>query len=202
MADTGTAARSCELTSQPIVSLRNLEIGFRTDEGMIDAVRDVSLDIGRNKTVALVGESGSGKTVVSHAILGILPKSACLRGGQILFNDPSTVDQTIDLAPISQDDPRRRAIRGGRIAIIFQEPMSSLSPLHTIGDQISESFRLHIDSDRELGRRETIAHAREGRLPASRARVYDQPVRAFGRIAATGDDRDGSGLSSDAVDSR
>ena len=157
MADAGAAARSSDLMAQPIIAVRNLQIAFAADEGLVDAVRDVSFDIGRNRTLALVGESGSGKTVVSHAILGILPKAARVRGGQILFSDPVTAEQTIDLAAIPPDDPSRRAIRGGRISIIFQEPMSSLSPLHTIGDQISESFRLHIDNDREHARSETIA---------------------------------------------
>ena len=145
------------MTDTPIVALRDLEIGFHADEGWIDAVRGVSFSIGRNQTVALVGESGSGKTVVSHAILGILPKAARIRSGQILFDDPEEQGGPVDLAAIPPDDPRRRAVRGGRISIIFQEPMSSLSPLHTIGDQISEAFRLHIDRDETRARSETVA---------------------------------------------
>ncbi|MEZ5823486.1 MAG: ABC transporter ATP-binding protein [Geminicoccaceae bacterium] len=139
------------------MSVRDLEVAFTADEGLVPAVRGVSFDIGCNRTVALVGESGSGKTVISHAILGILPKNARILGGQILFDDPAVSGPAIDLAPIAPDHATRRAIRGGRISIIFQEPMSSLSPLHTIGDQIGEAFRLHIDPSPEKARAETVA---------------------------------------------
>ncbi|MCB9943737.1 MAG: ABC transporter ATP-binding protein [Geminicoccaceae bacterium] len=158
-------------TSPPILSLRDLEVDFAADEGTVAAVRGVSFDVGRNRTVALVGESGSGKTVISHAILGILPRNARIGNGQILFDDPATDRPAIDLAGIPDDDPRRRSIRGGRISIIFQEPMSSLSPLHTIGDQIGEAFRLHIDPSPEKARVETVAMLERVGFP--------DPQRAF-----------------------
>lgn len=132
---------------QPLISVRDLHISFSSDEGTVEAVRGVSFDIMPNRTTAVVGESGSGKTVLSHAILGILPKSARLTKGSILFADPEKPGPPDDLAAMDQDGEQRRRIRGGRIAIIFQEPMSSLSPLHTIGDQISEAYRLHVADD-------------------------------------------------------
>jgi len=119
-------------------------------------VRGVSFDIVANRTTAVVGESGSGKTVLSHAILGILPKSASITRGSILFADPQHAGPPLDLVPMKQESRVRRAIRGGRIAIIFQEPMSSLSPLHTIGDQISEAYRLHVENNSEAARAATI----------------------------------------------
>jgi len=133
---------------KPLLRIDDLAVSFAADEGRIEAVRGVSFDIPPCRTVALVGESGSGKTVISQAILGILPKNATIDGGHLFFRDPNRQDAEIDLAAFGQDHPTRRSIRGGRISIIFQEPMSSLSPLHTIGDQIGEAYRLHIEDDR------------------------------------------------------
>jgi len=141
---------------QPLVAVRDLHVSFASDEGTVEAVRGVSFNIRANRTTAVVGESGSGKTVLSHAILGILPKSARVTRGSILFADPEHPGPPLDLVAMDQDSRERRAIRGGRIAIIFQEPMSSLSPLHTIGDQISEAYRLHIENDKEAARAATI----------------------------------------------
>ena len=158
MAEPDSTLRDRKLSDRaPIVSLRDLEVSFMADEGLAPAVRGVSFDIECNRTLALVGESGSGKTVISHAILGILPKNARIVRGQILFDDPAVGTPAIDLASIQPEHKVRRAIRGGRISIIFQEPMSSLSPLHTIGDQIGEAFRLHVDPSPEKARMETVA---------------------------------------------
>ncbi|MBE9558946.1 MAG: ABC transporter ATP-binding protein [Proteobacteria bacterium] len=110
---------------------------------MIEAVRGVSFSVKPGSTVALVGESGSGKTVVSQAIMGILPKSARITGGSVLFNDPENEAGAVDIAALHPNSRAMRDIRGGRISIIFQEPMTSLSPLHTIGNQISEALALH-----------------------------------------------------------
>ena len=156
----------------PLLSIRNLAVSFAADEGAFVAVDDVSFDIAHNKTVALVGESGSGKTVISSAILGILPKNGSIPGGQILFDDPNKVgEDPLDLASIPQDSRKRRDIRGGRISIIFQEPMSSLSPLHTIGDQISEAYRLHVNAAYGESRKETISMLRKVGFP--------NPTQAF-----------------------
>src|SRR5262249_47545109 len=99
-----------------------------------------------------------GKTVISQAVLGILPVNARITGGSMFFNDPKRAGPMLDLAALSQDSQVRRDIRGGRISIIFQEPMSSLSPLHTIGDQISEALELHhhVDHAQSLARTEDM----------------------------------------------
>src|SRR5262245_56658626 len=120
---------------------------------MVPALKGVSFRIRPGSTVALVGESGSGKSVISQAIMGILPRVGRIAGGEILFNDPRTPDGTIDIAKLDADGAPMRAIRGGQISIIFQEPMTSLSPLHTIGDQICEA--------RSLQRKVTPAESRE-----------------------------------------
>jgi peptide/nickel transport system ATP-binding protein len=126
-----------------LLTVRDLRVSFDLPEGTIDAVRGVSFSVRQGSTVALVGESGSGKTVVSQAIMGILPRSARIAGGSILFNDPEKKGEPVDIAALHPNSRAMREIRGGRISIIFQEPMTSLSPLHTIGNQISEALMLH-----------------------------------------------------------
>ncbi len=126
-----------------LIEVRDLKVCFDLPEGRIDAVKGVSFRVRPGSTVSLVGESGSGKSVVSQAIMGILPKSASITGGQILFSDPEKPGSSIDIAGLDRDGSHMRALRGGRISIIFQEPMTSLSPLHTVGNQICEALELH-----------------------------------------------------------
>jgi ATPase components of various ABC-type transport systems, contain duplicated ATPase len=127
---------------KPLLSIRDLAVDFETETGRFRAVDGLSFDIPKGKTVALVGESGSGKSVTAQAILQILPKKAHIAGGSILFDDPAR-DMPLDIAGLDPTDSEMRELRGGRISMIFQEPMTSLSPLHTIGDQISEAFVIH-----------------------------------------------------------
>jgi len=126
-----------------VLLVRDLKIEFRVPEGVVKAVDGVSFRVPRAKTVAIVGESGSGKTVISQAIMGILPKPAHITNGEIVFFDPEKPGNFVDIAKLKPDGGIMRSLRGGRISIIFQEPMTSLSPLHTIGDQIGEACRLH-----------------------------------------------------------
>jgi len=130
-----------------LLTISDLTVQFRLNEAVIEAVAGISFRVPDGKTVALVGESGSGKTVISQAIMGILPKTGRITGGHIWFDDPRTGSVT-DIAALKADGAEMRAIRGSRISIIFQEPMTSLSPLHTIGDQIIECVRLHRDANR------------------------------------------------------
>ena len=188
--------------SGPLLEVQDLAVDFLADEGVIQAVRGVSFTIERGQTVALVGESGSGKTVVSQAILGILPQSARVTRGAIILRDPQRGDEALDLAAYPDDHPVRRSIRGDRISIIFQEPMSSLSPLHTIGDQISEALLLHTDADRAEGERRTVEMLAPGRLSQPGPGLPHLPVRAVGRPAPAGDDRHGAGVRSGAADRR
>ena len=126
-----------------ILRVEGLRIAFALHGLENEVVRGVSFRVPAGKTVALVGESGSGKSVISQAIMGILPKSGSVTGGSIHFKAESGEDSGLDLAKISQDSPVYRELRGGRIGMIFQEPMSSLSPVHTVGNQIEEGLRLH-----------------------------------------------------------
>ena len=125
-----------------LLRVEDLHVRFRTPVGFLHAVKGVSFRIRPASTVALVGESGSGKSVVSQSIMRILPKNGEISRGAIRFADPHG-GAPVDLARLPADSPAMRAIRGAQISIIFQEPMSSLSPLHTIGDQVGEALRLH-----------------------------------------------------------
>jgi peptide/nickel transport system ATP-binding protein len=157
--------------SDPLLEIQDLAVDFLADEGVVQAVRGVSFTVAAGQTVALVGESGSGKTVISQAILGILPQIARITRGSIILRDPRRNHEPLDLAAYPDDHPIRRSIRGGRISIIFQEPMSSLSPLHTIGDQISEALLLHRDVGAAEGKKKTIEML--GRVG------FPDPERAF-----------------------
>jgi len=126
-----------------LLRVDDLHVRFATPAGFIQAVRGVSFRMRPAATLAVVGESGSGKSVVSQSIMRILPRNGEISRGSILFADPRDGGEPVDLARLSADGPQMRAIRGGRVSIIFQEPMSSLSPLHTIGDQVGEALRLH-----------------------------------------------------------
>ena len=126
-----------------LLQVRDLHVRFSAPGGFIRAVTGVSFRVRPRSTVALVGESGSGKSVVSQTILRILPRSGVITRGEVLFADPRLDGSVVDIAKLPGDSAEMRAIRGARISIIFQEPMTSLSPLHTIGNQVGEALQLH-----------------------------------------------------------
>ena len=149
--------------SEDLLAVRNLAVEFRLDrQGVIRAVDGVSFRVPQGGTVALVGESGSGKSVISQAILGILPRPARVAGGQILFRDPAAATSAsgsapvVDIAALGPGSVAMRRLRGGRISMIFQEPMTSLSPLHTVGDQIAEAAILHQETDAVAAKKRTL----------------------------------------------
>ena len=117
-----------------LLTVENLNVTFRTEDEVVEAVRDVSFAVERGRTHGIVGESGSGKSASCHAILGLTPENGISRADRIDF-------QGRDLSGLSERDFEK--IRGQDIAMIFQDPMTSLNPVHTIGRQIAESLRLH-----------------------------------------------------------
>src|SRR5258708_4579187 len=126
-----------------LLTVRDLRVYLDVDAGTVKAVDGVSFRVPEGGTIALVGESGSGKSVVAQSIMGILPRIARVESGEIVFRDPKLPGAAVD---ISRLDPRSRAmqhLRGGRISMIFQEPMTALSPLHAIGNQVTEALALH-----------------------------------------------------------
>ncbi len=128
-------------TSEKLLSVKDLTVHFDTDEGVVEAVNDVSLDIRPGEIVGLVGESGSGKTVTAQSILRLVPRPpARFVGGSAVFNGEDLLTLPIE---------RLRRIRGAGISMIFQEPMTALSPLHRVGRQLSEMLRFHTSLDPE-----------------------------------------------------
>lgn len=124
-----------EMMSEPILEVKNLKISFKTLEGPVHAIRDVSFTLNKGETLAIVGESGSGKSVSTKAITRLLPKKVTqITGGEILYEGQ-------DLLKISDNDMTH--IRGKDIAMIFQDPMTSLNPVMTVGKQIAESLQVH-----------------------------------------------------------
>jgi peptide/nickel transport system ATP-binding protein len=140
----GAAAleRTTSGSGADLLRIEELEISFMLPGGPVRAVKRADLRILPGKVTALVGESGSGKSVMGQAIMGILPRSAGV-GGRILFSDPLKPGTAVDILKMPRDGVAIRRLRGKRIGMIFQEPMTSLSPLHTIGDQIGETLRIH-----------------------------------------------------------
>lgn len=137
-----------------ILEIKNLSIHFKLKEGTLRAIENISYNIPTHSTVGVVGESGSGKSVTAQSILGILPSSACIPQGEILFTDPS--GKIIDLAKENPDGKYYNAMRGKYISYIFQEPMSAFSPIHTIGSQMIECLRLHTKMDKKEARERAI----------------------------------------------
>ena len=132
-----------QATTRPLISIRDLRVRFTIHGTTLDAVRGVSFDIHPGATVALVGESGSGKSVIARAIMGLLPENADITTGQIILHNPQKGIEAVDTATLDPNGRKMQDLRGGSISLIFQEPMVSLSALHTIGDQISEALFLH-----------------------------------------------------------
>ena len=133
-------------SQQPLLEVNDLKTYFYVNEGVLKAVDGVSFGINQEETLGLIGESGCGKSVTAHSILRIVPSPGKLIGGRILLNHD---DQTIDLAELNPSGTKIRNIRGKDISMIFQEPMTSLSPVHTIGDQIREAIYLHRTKDKK-----------------------------------------------------
>src|SRR5690606_6528071 len=145
-----------------VLSVENLSMDFRLRTHILHAVRDVSFDLERGRTLCLVGESGSGKSVTARALLNIVDKPGRIVSGRILLRTDGPETDIAALAPNSRELLR---IRGRRIGLVFQEPMSSLSPVHTIGSQIVEALRLHTPMSRQQARAQTIELLRQVEIP-------------------------------------
>ncbi|GEC33375.1 ABC transporter ATP-binding protein [Sinorhizobium fredii USDA 205] len=137
-----------------LLRVEGLRITFSVLGGEVEAVRGANFRISPGKVTALVGESGSGKSAISQAVMGILPSVAKV-SGRVLFNDTAAGAKPVDLLSLETDGSEIQEIRGARISKIFQEPMTSLSPLHRIGNQISEVLQIHTDADKAERRART-----------------------------------------------
>jgi peptide/nickel transport system ATP-binding protein len=159
---------------QALLSVRNLKTYFHQDEGLVKAVDGVSFDLSPGGTLGIVGESGCGKSVTARSILRIVDRPGRIVEGEIHFRRPVAsggAGPVIDLAKLAPNGAEMRAIRGAEIALIFQEPMSSFSPVHTVGNQIVEAIRLHQPVSRREARDKTIEMLRRVGVSSPEERV-------------------------------
>jgi oligopeptide/dipeptide ABC transporter ATP-binding protein len=159
-----------------LLSVRDLRTYFRQDEGTVKAVDGVSFDLYPGATLGIVGESGCGKSVTARSILGIVDRPGRIVDGEIRFRRQTIAsaghgDPVVDLAKLPPNGPEIRAIRGAEIALIFQEPMTSFSPVHTIGSQIDEAIMLHQRLNRLQAREKTIEMLRRVGVSSPEQRV-------------------------------
>lgn len=170
---------------KPLLSVQNLKTHFNTDEGVVRAVDGVSFDIYRGKTLGVVGESGCGKSTVGRTILQILDRGGSIQDGAMLWQrdgENGEQSQEIDLAGQRPDGNQMLSIRGEEIALVFQEPMTSFSPVHTIGNQLTEAIRLH----RDVPKKEALDRSEElldmVGIPNARQRLSEYSFQLSGGL--------------------
>ena len=164
-----------------IVEVKGLQVAFNTPGGDLQALRGISFRVRERETVALVGESGSGKSVTAQVLMGLLPRVGRVTGGEALFHDPRRGTVT-DLAKVSPQSAEFRAVRGARISIIFQEPMTSLSPLHRVGFQIQEALELHDKVTGEAAQARVVDMLRLVRFPDPERGYKSYPFELSGGL--------------------
>ena len=163
------ATHATESMGTTLLQVRDLSTHFPIRNGTIKAVDGVSFDVDRGKTLCVVGESGSGKSVTARSILQIVDEPGRIMGGSMRLQRPD--GSSVDLARLDRRGRAIRAVRGAEIAMIFQEPMSSLSPVHTVGNQIMEVLRLHLKMSKAQARERCIELLTQVEIPAPRLAV-------------------------------
>lgn len=160
-----------DFMSENILEVRNLQTSFQTEAGEVRAVDGVNFDVPKGKTIGIVGESGSGKSITSLSILRLLAKNGSIKGGEILFKGK-------DLLKLSEKE--MRDIRGNQISMIFQEPMTSLNPVFTVGQQISETLRIHKKVSKKEALNLSIEMLKLVGIPSPEKRVKQYPFELSG----------------------
>ncbi|ABC93532.1 probable peptide ABC transporter, ATP-binding protein (plasmid) [Rhizobium etli CFN 42] len=156
----------------PIIDARNVAVNFKVEDGMVEAVKDVSFQLYRGETIAIVGESGSGKSVTARTVMGLLSKRAVVSGNSTVSYDGSNI--------LKFSERARRKLRGDRISMIFQEPMSSLNPIYTIGSQIVEAIRVHRRMSRRDAEKRALELLEHVQIPDPAARLRQYPHQLSG----------------------
>lgn len=155
-----------------IIDARNIAVTFKVEHGLVEAVKDISFQLYRGETIAIVGESGSGKSVTARTVMGLLTKRATVaKSAVVRFNGD-------DILKFSSR--QRRALRGNRISMIFQEPMSSLNPIYTIGSQIVEAIRVHSKLSKKQAEARALDLLRQVQIPEPEARLKQYPHQLSG----------------------
>ncbi len=168
-------------TAPLLLEINELKTHFFLDEGTVKAVDGADLKVKRSSTVGIVGESGCGKSVTAYSILQLIERPGRIVEGKILWHRPESAGgEIIDLASLKPGSRQMRAIRGGEIAMIFQEPMTSLSPIHTVGEQIIEAIRLHNQVSPAEARRQAIEMLQRVGIPRPEQRIDAYPFQLSG----------------------
>lgn len=170
-----------------LLQIEDLNVQFHLDEGIVHAVNGVNMAVQRGKTLGVVGESGCGKSVMAKAIMNIIPQPGQIVGGRVIFHRQSSKSggqeadsDAIVLTDLDPKGPAIRAIRGRDIAMVFQEPMSSFSPVHTIGNQITEAVMLHNRVNRSEARDRTIEILKRVGMPQASLNIDRYPHQLSG----------------------
>lgn len=168
--------------SEKLIEIKDLKIHFFTDEGIVRAVDGMDLTIEKGKTLCLVGESGCGKSVACRALLQIVRSPGKIVSGEILYNHRlgDGTEEIVDIAKLSPTGRQVRSIRGKEISMIFQEPMTSLSPMYTVGNQIIENIQLHTKMSNKEARELAISLLGQVGIPKPERLVDEYPFRLSG----------------------
>jgi oligopeptide/dipeptide ABC transporter ATP-binding protein len=161
-----------------ILSVEGLRVTFRTIEGPVEAVRGIGFNVKRGRTLAIVGESGSGKSVTSYAILRLIQPPGRITGGKIVFRPK--VGPEYDIASLPDNSEQLFKLRGGKIGMIFQEPMTALSPVHTVGNQLIEAVCLHRTKDKTEARQIAADMLAKVGIPDPQRRLDQYPFEFSG----------------------
>ncbi|WP_049732995.1 ABC transporter ATP-binding protein [Rhizobium ecuadorense] len=156
----------------PVIDARNVAVNFKVEDGMVEAVKDVSFQLYRGETIAIVGESGSGKSVTARTVMGLLSKRAVVSEKSTVAYDGSNI--------LKFSERARRKLRGDRISMIFQEPMSSLNPIYTIGSQIVEAIRVHRRISKSDAQKRALELLEHVQIPDPAARLRQYPHQLSG----------------------
>ena len=166
-----------------ILSVKDLQIYFNTDEGTVRAVDGVNFEIAQGKTLGVVGESGCGKSTVGRALLQILDRNGRINGGEINWvRGSGEEEETVNIAKQSRNSSIMRSIRGDDIALVFQEPMTSFSPVHTIGNQLMEMIRLHKDVSKAEAKERAVELLEMVHIPNPEQRVNEYSFQLSGGL--------------------
>jgi peptide/nickel transport system ATP-binding protein len=170
VSDRNLTHNASPMPTEPLLTVTDLRVTLNTARGPVDALRGVDLQLARGATLGLIGESGCGKSMTAMAIMGLLPEGAIV-GGSIRLNGQQLVGAS---------DDAMCALRGNRIGMVFQEPMTALNPLHTVGDQIAEPLRLHRQMPRNAARAGALRLLDRVRLPQAAQRLDAYPHQLSG----------------------
>jgi len=164
-----------------VLEIQDLKTYFYLDEGVLKAVDGVNLQVGEMQTLGVIGESGCGKSVTAQSILRIVPKPGKTVSGRILLRSRYS-DNVLELTQMGPNSSEIRSIRGKEISMIFQEPMTSLSPVHTIGNQIMEAILYHDTKDKKAAREITLEMLRRVGIPSPTQRINEYPHHLSGGL--------------------